>query len=175
MKVIFLDFDGVINSFDSDVVSLECVEILKKIIDVSGAKIVVTSSNKYHVQKGYIAYERSNLYNNYIKKLASYGIEVYDYTLCINQNRELEIKQYLESHNEIEQFLILDDDYFFKEYNGHQIFIDLGIGLGLEHYDMAVSILNGNLKFYDIDNLELDVRKRSLRSNMKYNNTREKM
>ena len=51
-KVIFLDFDGVINDyFTFDSVNDYNVSILKKIIEKTEAKIVVTSSNKYAFQR----------------------------------------------------------------------------------------------------------------------------
>ena len=46
MKYIFLDFDGVINNWNSNnCVSPENVMVLKKILKKTDAKIVVTSSN----------------------------------------------------------------------------------------------------------------------------------
>lgn len=48
MKVIFLDFDGVINNwYSSDKVDIVNVRELKKIVNSTGALIVATSSNKY--------------------------------------------------------------------------------------------------------------------------------
>ena len=46
MKCIFLDFDGVINNwYHFDGVSIENAMILKKIIELSDAKIIATTSN----------------------------------------------------------------------------------------------------------------------------------
>lgn len=62
MKVIFLDFDGVINSFQSELVDPECVGILSAVIEETDAKIVVTSMTRYPVLEGKVSYEESELY-----------------------------------------------------------------------------------------------------------------
>lgn len=54
MKVIFLDFDGVINNYSSmismELINNKCIDVLKRIIHETNAKVVVTSSNKYKYQ-----------------------------------------------------------------------------------------------------------------------------
>ena len=69
MKVIFLDFDGVINNwYDFEGVSLENAKILRQIIMRTDAKIVVTSSNKYSLQRNNnSSYLTSNFYRKYGK------------------------------------------------------------------------------------------------------------
>jgi hypothetical protein len=55
MKVIFLDFDGVINDYMTFNEINKCnVEVLKTIIDNTDAKVVVTSSHKYLWQRNNI-------------------------------------------------------------------------------------------------------------------------
>ena len=148
VKVIFLDFDGVINNWNRDLlVDFENVKYLLEIIKVTGAKIVATTSNKYTFQ----AYEvdHPNIkYYHYIKQLKEYGIDIFDITPLVNLNRELEIKAYLDSHSEIEEFLILDDDYIINGLIGHQVFLDLYNGVCEEHVVPAINILNGKLGFY---------------------------
>ena len=153
MKVIFLDFDGVINDwYTMDSVNYDNIKILKKIIDETDAKIVVTSSNKYSFQRNNsnIKIENTICYK-YIKALISKGIKVYDFTPYIKENRELEILKYLRMHKEIEEFLILDDDYIFKSLLNHQVFLDLYKGLTEEHIIPSINILNGILGFYPPD------------------------
>ena len=114
MKVIFLDFDGVINNYNNfdNAIDYKCLSILKKIIVLTGAKVVITSSNK-----------------EYLKPLLENGIDIYDMTPLVEENREKEILAYLEQHKEIEEYLILDDDYCMSSLCLHEIYIDLMSGL----------------------------------------------
>jgi len=154
MKVIFLDFDGVINDYILfNEINDYNVEILKKIISKTNAKVVVTSSHKY-------TYQRNNnkeafLNNNYyVRALKDNGIDVLDWTPHIKQKgikydqREQEILEYLKNHPEIKQFLILDDDYIMETLKEHEIFLDLQAGLREKHIIPATKILNGELNFY---------------------------
>lgn len=169
MKVIFLDFDGVINDwYTMNSVNIDNVLILKQIIDMTGAKIVVTSSNKYNFQRGNVLYEDSLCYRRYVQALLQNGINVYDYTKDYN-DRELEIITYLKEHNDITKYLILDDDYIFNFLKEHQVFLDLYKGLCEEHINHCFNILNGNLGFYpsDFDMNETD-EKRLIRINEYY-------
>lgn len=149
MKCIFLDFDGVINNwYHFDGVSIENAMILKKITDISGAKIIATTSNKYSLQRfDKVDYYKSIFYNNYVKFLNELGIQIYDLTPFVDANRTLEIKKYIQEH-QIEQYVILDDDLIGEEFQEHQVFLDLYRGLQEEHIIPALNILNGNLGFY---------------------------
>ena len=111
MKCIFLDFDGVINNwYHFDGVSIENAMILKKIIELSDAKIIATTSNKYSLQRlDKVDYYKSIFYNNYVKFLNELGIQIHDLTPFVDTNRTLEIKKYIEEH-QIEQYVILDDE-----------------------------------------------------------------
>lgn len=160
MKVIFLDFDGVINSFQSELVDPECVGILSAVIEETDAKIVVTSMTRYPVLEGKISYEESELYRDYIRTLESYGIEIYDLLPCIGKNKEVEINAYLKQHPNISEYLILDDDYFYHSLLGHEIFIDFESGLPISAFPTAIDILNGKLYYYDENTIELDTEKR---------------
>lgn len=74
MKVIFLDFDGVINNFNNDcIVDIENVKYLLEIIKATGAKIVATTSNKYSFQVYGNSRENSG-FNRYVKMLNDYGV-----------------------------------------------------------------------------------------------------
>lgn len=148
MKCIFLDFDGVINNWDCfNGVSVENALVLKQIIDLSGAKIIATTSNKYPIQNNNLDYYHSNFYNNYIRKLNDMGIEIYDFTPICDYNRTLEIKKYLSEHD-VDQFVIIDDELIGKKLQDHQVFLDLYRGLQVEHIEPTLRILNGCLGFY---------------------------
>lgn len=83
-----------------------------------------------------------------VKSVNKYGIDVNDITPYIDGDRELEINEYLKIHPEIEQLLILGDDYVINSSKEHRVFLDLYKGICEEHVNLAVDILNGKLGFY---------------------------
>lgn len=113
MKVIFLDIDGVLNSdeyFDKiknlniesieSEVDIEKIKFLKKAVNETGSKVVLTSSWRYtrNAQK---LKELLLKYNIYV------GL-----TSFIQNERGLEIKKYLSEHQDVEDFVIVDDEIF---------------------------------------------------------------
>lgn len=113
MKVIFLDVDGVLNSDDylkkvkklnytgiQREVDVEKIKLLKKAIEETGAKTVLISSWRYTQNA-----------QNLKELLANFDIFV-DVTPYIQNKRGLEIKQWLSEHQDIEDFVILDDEIF---------------------------------------------------------------
>lgn len=160
MKVIFLDKDGVLNSdeyFDkikglnikgveSDV-DIEKVQLLKNAVDTTGAKVVVTASARYTINGQLL-----------IQLLRKYQILV-DLTPFINNERGIEIKQWLSEHPETEDFIILDDEIFdsydeelmkklIKVSNGNGI----SFGEGLQQKDIEKIIKRfGRIKQRDED------------------------
>lgn len=114
MKVIFLDVDGVLNSDDYfnrirklDIhgiereIDVEKVKILKKVIDETNAKVVLSSSWRYTRN----AKKLKDL-------LANYEIYCMDSTPFMQNKRGLEIKQWLLDNEGIEDFVIVDDEIF---------------------------------------------------------------
>jgi len=172
MKVIFLDFDGVINNWDHfDGVDPNNIKFLLKIINETNAKIVATTSNKYIFQKNSNIDVKDTLFYTYIKVLNELGIKISDVTPYVNSNRELEIIEYLKIHPEIEEFLILDDDFIINSYLEHQIFLDLYNGITEEHIKPSIDILNGKLGFYPPNfNFNENVEQRLIRINEYHNN-----
>ena len=152
MKYIFLDFDGVVNHWGKFYgVAKENALILKKLVELSHASIIATTSNKYSFQReNGIPYLKSNYYQSYIKEFHQYGIFISDITPYVKGNRSLEIKQYLKEHP-TEQYVILDDELVDQELQDHQVFLDLYRGLREEHIAPSIQILNGKLGFYPKD------------------------
>jgi len=149
IKAIFLDFDGVINDYlTMNEINDYNVEILKRIIAQTDAKIVVTSSHKYPWQMA--NNQEGMLKNNgIIKGLRERGVDVFDCTPMVeNREREQEIIEYLKKHPEIIQYVILDDDYIIEALKEHEIFLDLQAGLRERHIIPTIRILNGELNFY---------------------------
>lgn len=113
MKVIFLDIDGVLNSDEyvdrvkkSDIqgierdIDIEKVKLLKRAIDETGAKVVLSSTWRYTKNARYLK-----------ELLANYGIRL-DSTPYIQDKRGLEIKKWLSENQGVEDFLIIDDEIF---------------------------------------------------------------
>ena len=130
-KIIFLDIDGVLNSNNSFIdnyeydkllgivydgsiddivrckmndIDLDKVFMVRDICNLTGAKIVISSS--------WIKFSRYPLIE---EKLVSLGIHIFDITPYINGNRGDEIRSYL-MDNKIDDFIILDDD-IFRDFN----------------------------------------------------------
>lgn len=151
MKVFFLDFDGVINNWDHfEGVDFNNIKPLLKIIELTNAKIVITSSKKYSFQRNKIEYERTS-FSKYEKKMNEYGIEIHDVTPYICGCKGKEILAYLAFHSEVEEFLILDDEYILDSLKEHQVLLDLYKGIQKEHIIPSINILNGKLGFYPKD------------------------
>lgn len=117
MKVIFLDVDGVLNSdeyFDKiknlningiqSEIDVEKIKLLNIAINETKVKIVLTSSWRYTRNAQELR-----------KLLSEYGIST-DSTPFIQNERGLEIKQYLSEHPDVEDFVIVDDE-IFDSYN----------------------------------------------------------
>lgn len=171
MKIIFLDFDGVINNWNNfDMVDEKNVKILKKIIQESGAKVIATTSNKYSFQRDKSIDICSTTFFKYLIKLKEFGIDIDGVTPMVNCDKTLEIAQYIKSHKDIEQYVILDDEIIADEFIQHQVFLDLYNGLQVEHIEPALNILNGRLGFYpkDYDRTET-IEEKNLRINNYYN------
>jgi hypothetical protein len=120
MKVLFLDIDGVLNHRNSPVVNgvftidESLVPLLKKIIDNTGAQIVLSSTWRL-------------LVHNRMKVesvLDKFGMRFVCFTISMKGHRSLEILEWLSRNRQVTKFAILDDDrdagtngleeYFFK-------------------------------------------------------------
>ncbi len=113
MKVIFLDIDGVLNSdeyFDKienlnvqgieREIDVNKIKLLKRAVDETKAKVVLTSSWRYTKKA------------KYLKDLLS-NFEIYvDSTPFINHKRGLEIKKWLSDNPNVGDYVILDDEIF---------------------------------------------------------------
>lgn len=144
MKIIFLDFNGVLDTYDNmNEIDQNNLKRLKYIIDKTNAKVVISSSikNSYY----YTGSFNKHLIN-IIKTLEKASIEVIGIT-PLASNREEEIRLYLDSHSEIQNFCIIDDDYYMETFKEHMVKLpsQMEIGqMGLDdfHMNMAIEILN---------------------------------
>ena len=128
MKIIFLDIDGVLNSFQTfreiyyewqltgvRRVAIDPVKVslLKEIVDNTDAKIVLSSSWRTlgKMKKGKLVTKNQNLHD-LIEILNNNGLEIFDITpRCRSGNREEEIRKWLEN-KEVENYIVIDDDTF---------------------------------------------------------------
>ena len=163
MKIIFLDIDGVLNdlnyihkiypekcafSKNNNInkavnynmyleylkfnFNYENLKVLKKICDLTDGKIVLTSSFRC---------------KDVINALNDLGFPVIGMTKYINQNRYLEIMDFLENNN-VDSYVILDDE------------IEYLKGTMLENYLVKTSLYEGGLKNEHIDEVLLILNRR---------------
>ncbi len=148
MKVIFLDFNGVLDTwFEMDKINYDNLQRLKWIVRETEAKVVLTTSNKR-------SFVTSGVMNPIMvmltTRLMEEGIDVIGVTPNAD-TREHEIMLYLYEHPEIENYVIIDDDYDMEELADHLVKLpcqNIGqeqLGLQKEHAEKAIKILEKNL------------------------------
>lgn len=178
MKVLFLDIDGVLNNdktfeevhdyyvktgYHKVEIGLDMVERLFKIIEATGAKIVLSSSWRL----GWNLIEDGNCVpysdcssdvklNSILKK---YGLSIYSRTIVSeNRRRGDEIKDWLDRHPQVTNYVILEDEvYDMMEYYEKGKVVKTNFLLPTEmvkstkdttglqdiHVEQAIKILNG--------------------------------
>ncbi len=105
MKIIFLDIDGVIN-LDIDWCKAS-INVLNEIIELSGAKIVISSDWKYY----HTIDEIRNIFKNQNVVGEIIGITEnleYRNTMTLEKDRATEINAYLDK-NKPENYVVIDD------------------------------------------------------------------
>ena len=154
MKVIFLDFDGVLNSrryIESRgeygvIIDPSRMWLLKQIVDETKAKIVLSTSWREHWAK---TPDKSTDTGRQINAIFSnFGLEIFDKTPSVCLCREEEIKSWLDEHEETKNFVVLDDMFLSADFlEGHFIrtsnYFD---GLDGEDVRAAIEILNNGGK-----------------------------
>ena len=147
MKVIFLDFDWVITTLESrwNIDSEKC-KLVKRICDETGAKIVISSS-----------WRKSNLEYT-MKQFSKESFLLYDYVVDVTKRlsisgsasitipRGVEILEYIESHDSITNYVILDDDMLLWHRNQYD-HPSTYEGINEKNVEQAIKILNMNVKF----------------------------
>ena len=149
MKVIFLDIDGVLNCETTQEQTREgvrfvedrFVERLKRIVDETGARVVLSSDWRY--DRDYDEYNGD--YLELKAKLSEYGIEFYGFTPAIyHENRGHEIDAYLKAHEEVDRFVILDDRCDMQPHLERLVRTSFAFGLQDEDVDEAIWLLNAD-------------------------------
>lgn len=170
MKILFLDFDGVITTYESGWrIDLKKLELLDNIIKLTDAKIVVSSSwtvGKDNVDdfKDYLCSTwrvktigENDIFKNFVR-------QIYDITDKKGAWRGDEIQRWLDKHeDDVDTYAILDDD---SDFHNDQLFhfvqTDTYEGLTAREVKLCTYILNNNKVPNPIRlNLELTTRWRN--------------
>lgn len=134
MKVIFIDFDGVITTLqdfydysikkiDEDTYDRKKSERIKILADICkeyDAKVVIESAHKYSIDEETLETDIDWI-KEYLKEFKENGIEVIGRTPCLEEFKEDydgkppiwkedEILEYLRRHPEIDSYCVIDDD-----------------------------------------------------------------
>lgn len=122
------------------------LKLLKEIVDKTSSKIVVSSSWRIGCERsGRESIFGKGLYEKLESRLKDYGMNIHDITpsLSYRTQRGDEIRGWL-SKNQVENFIILDDDSDMCEYENTENFIHTSYKHGLteELKDKAIEILN---------------------------------
>lgn len=143
MKVIFLDFNGIVDTYeDLDVINMGNLNRLKKLCEETGSRIVYTSSGRF-----------SRFGRELINEMLTNGLDIIDITPKIDNKREEEIKMYLNCNPQIENYCILDDDFDMPSMKEHLVKLPVqspgSLGFTEEYYEQALKILS---KKKELDN-----------------------
>ncbi len=152
LKFIFLDFDGVITTYNSrwNIDGDKCL-LIKKLCDETGAKIVISSSWRYATLEDTI--EKNHL-NDWILKDYCYDVTKRFYYSDLEKywmipSRGIEIESFLENARDKTlsadvPYIIFDDDVYDMLYcqREHVIKTDWKNGVTEEDIEKAIKILN---------------------------------
>ena len=151
MKIIFLDFDGVLNSEKylhscgqfGVVLDPSRLILLEQTVKATGAQIVLSSSWREHWGQTLSACDETGITIN--KIFNEHGLKVFDKTPKLGTRREQEIAAWLKNHPEPENFVVLDDAFLSADFlNGHFVKTS-NIRPGLDENDVAKAILILNI------------------------------
>lgn len=152
-KVIFLDVDGVLNCDTSGSscgpylgIDNDKVKRLRRIVEATGAHIVLCSSWKDEWYSEPFKDEQSELANYLDRKLKRERLYIFDKTLDDWHHRGAGILKYIKMHPIVKKFIIIDDEMFdYEQYSrlmGSLIRTDTHVGLQDDDVEAAVLLLN---------------------------------
>ena len=150
LKVIFLDFDGVLNSesCNNGVTLLPSkLELLRQLVEATDAQIVLSTSWREHWSKDHRQCDSTGATIDLI--FCAHGLQIFDKTPALPEGREAEIKAWLEQHPEIENFVVLDDRLLGADFLTGYFVKDSAYFGGLDEADVerAIEILNSERKY----------------------------
>lgn len=143
-NVIFLDFDGVLNSEayargrTGVAIDPSRMPLLKQIVDSADAKIVLSTSWREHWSPDPAKCNSTGLQIDRI--FDSFGLQILDKTPQHPEGREAQIQSWLLRHPEVQNFVVLDDRLLSADYlKGHFIKTSNYFG-GLDESDVQKAI-----------------------------------
>ena len=151
-KVLFLDIDGVLNNgkwaeqvyktehksiFGNAMLYPKSLQQLKRIIDETGAQIVVSSSWR----------KIGRLMEALTRQLDAHNLSVADTTPYLGDNRGDDISKWLQEHPEVTNYAILDDDADMTIHMEHLVQTSFQTGLRKEEANNCIDILNNNIRY----------------------------
>lgn len=149
MKVLFLDFDGVLNcdkyfaegEIDMPFFDERCMKNLTRIIKETGAKIVLSTTWREYWEKSESECKVQGLEINRI--FDSYGLKITDKTddVCF-YDRGAEIALWMMEREDVTGFAVLDDMQIEGIPPRHVIKTDGKTGLTPDDAERAISVLN---------------------------------
>ena len=152
MKVIFLDVDGVLNNRHTRTRTCEgwcfvddfLVARVRKIVDATGAVIVLSSTwrDEWNIKDESL---NGSDFNELRAKFNEFGMDFFSRTgAWQKRGRGWEIMDWLERHEAIESFVILDDWNDMGPVRDHLILTNPSLGLTEENVQEAIKILLQN-------------------------------
>lgn len=146
MKVVFLDFDGVLNGDDyvrrqgrfGLILDPEKLALLKKLIYATDAKIVLSTSWREHWSSMEEQCDSIGLEMNRIFR--SYQMEIYDKTPQLRFQREQAIYQWLQQYPQVENFVVLDDRFLSADFLKEHFVLTSNLRGGLDEDDIKKAI-----------------------------------
>ena len=149
MKVIFLDFDGVLNSEkylrtceqDGIAIDMSRLQLLKMVVEATNAKIILSTSWREHWETDgncdAIGQEINRIF-------AQFGLQIFGKTQHLGGSREREVEQWLATHPQTTNFVVIDDRFMDSEIiRGHFVkTANYRDGFDQQNVKQAIAILN---------------------------------
>ena len=146
MDVIFLDFDGVLNSrrfraARSGMIDEKHMTFLRRIVEETGARIVLSTS--WRVYWDASPENRSETGWEIQRFFEKYGIEIFG-KISDGSDRAQEIRHWLNGRSDVGRYVILDDSPFGWGELAERLVRTGGLhdGLDNETAEMAIAVLN---------------------------------
>ena len=158
MKVLFLDFDGVLNheaylddllrrlgehhGQDALMLDTAAIERLNRIVELSGCEVVISSSWRHaHRRVALLRLLRSRGFEGEIAGVTPTTARK-EGGRFLGSSRGAEIQVWLDEHPAIESFAILDDNDDMEHLSPRLIQTTFTHGLREEHVELVVAMLN---------------------------------
>lgn len=148
MKILFLDFDGVLNTQEyRDVhgssgagIDKSRLLLIKSIVDATNAKIVLITSLREYWDKNP---DKCDYFGKVINEVfAEYGLEIYDKTPVSKSGERVdEILEWIVDNPGIKNYVVIDDNDLKVSFL-YKNFVQPKDGIEQEHVEKAIEILS---------------------------------